>query len=105
MADPSSLKAAHYRGFFAGWTAFERSWGGLDSATLDLVTRAARGSVLSKAMGKQGFYGQIDLPQDRAYEFAIALMASAAMTDDAQEGFAASLAKRPPQFSQRPQQP
>jgi imidazolonepropionase-like amidohydrolase len=30
----SSLTAAHYRGFFPGWTAFERSWGDLDSATL-----------------------------------------------------------------------
>ena len=32
LADASSLNAAHYRGFFAGWTAFERSWAGLDSA-------------------------------------------------------------------------
>ena len=30
----SSLLAAHYRGFFAGWTAFERSWADLDSAAL-----------------------------------------------------------------------
>jgi imidazolonepropionase-like amidohydrolase len=30
----SSLIAAHYRGFFPGWTAFERSWADLDSATL-----------------------------------------------------------------------
>jgi imidazolonepropionase-like amidohydrolase len=39
LADPSSLKAAHYRGFFAGWTAFERSWAGLDSAALERVAR------------------------------------------------------------------
>jgi imidazolonepropionase-like amidohydrolase len=37
MADASSLYAAHYRGFFPGWTAFERSWGGLDSAALARV--------------------------------------------------------------------
>jgi imidazolonepropionase-like amidohydrolase len=30
----SSLLSAHYRGFFAGWTAFERSWADLDSAAL-----------------------------------------------------------------------
>jgi imidazolonepropionase-like amidohydrolase len=30
----SSLLAAHYRGFFAGWTSFERSWADLDSASL-----------------------------------------------------------------------
>jgi imidazolonepropionase-like amidohydrolase len=39
MADASSLYAAHYRGFFPGWTAFERSWGGLDSAALGRVAK------------------------------------------------------------------
>lgn len=37
LGDASSLMAAHYRGFFPGWTAFERSWAGLDSASLDRV--------------------------------------------------------------------
>jgi len=37
MADASSLHAAHYRGFFPGWTAFERSWAGLDTAALSRV--------------------------------------------------------------------
>lgn len=35
--DPSSLYAAHYRSFFAGWTASERAWAGLDSAGLERV--------------------------------------------------------------------
>ncbi len=74
----------------------------LDAATLDLVTRATRGSLLSKAMGKQGFYGQVDLAQPRAYEFAVELMATAARTADAQEGFAAFLGKRPPNFTEHP---
>jgi imidazolonepropionase-like amidohydrolase len=39
MADPSSLYAAHYRGFFAGLTAFERQWAALDSAALTRVAR------------------------------------------------------------------
>lgn len=73
----------------------------LDAATLDLITRATRGSVLSKAMGKQGFYEQIGLPQDRAYEFAVDLMASAAVTADAQEGIASFLEKRHAHFTQR----
>ena len=42
MADASSLNAAHYRGFFAGWTAFERSWAGLDSAALERVRSLAQ---------------------------------------------------------------
>ena len=33
----SSLLAAHYRGFFPGWTASERSWADLDSASLTQV--------------------------------------------------------------------
>jgi imidazolonepropionase-like amidohydrolase len=33
----SSLVSAHYRGFFPGWTAFERSWASLDSAALTRV--------------------------------------------------------------------
>jgi enoyl-CoA hydratase/carnithine racemase len=71
----------------------------LDDATHDLITRSVRGSTLSKTLGKQGFYAQIDLPQDKAYEYAIAVMAGAATTAEAQEGFAAFLQKRPPRFS------
>ena len=36
-----SLFGAHYRGFFPGWTAFERSWAGLDSAALTRVAKPA----------------------------------------------------------------
>ena len=74
----------------------------LDAATLDLITRATRGSALSKAMGKQGFYRQVGLPQDQAYAVAAELMACAAMTADAQEGIQAFLEKRRAQYTQRP---
>jgi imidazolonepropionase-like amidohydrolase len=36
---PSSLFAAHYRGFYPGWTAFERSWADVDSAALARVAQ------------------------------------------------------------------
>lgn len=36
-ADRSALMNAHYHGFWPGWTAFERSWAGLDSAALAKV--------------------------------------------------------------------
>jgi enoyl-CoA hydratase/carnithine racemase len=58
----------------------------LEAATLDLIQRATRGSALSKALGKQGFYRQVDLPQGQAYDFAVERMATAAL--DAQEGIA-----------------
>jgi enoyl-CoA hydratase/carnithine racemase len=66
----------------------------LDEATHDLITRATRGSARSKALGKHSFYAQVDLPQDKAYAYAIEIMAAAALTPDAQEGIAAFLEKR-----------
>ena len=41
---------------------------------------ATRGSALSKALGKQGFYHQVDLPQGQAYDFAVERMATASLT-------------------------
>lgn len=74
----------------------------LNAATLDLIQRATRGSALSKALGKQAFYRQMELPQDQAYAFAVERMATAAMLPDAQESIAAFLEKRPPKYTQRP---
>jgi enoyl-CoA hydratase/carnithine racemase len=74
----------------------------LDAATGDLIERATRGSALSKALGKQAFYRQIDLVQDDAYDFAVERMASASLLPDAQESIAAFLEKRPPRYTQLP---
>jgi len=74
----------------------------LDDAVADLIRRATRGSIRSKALGKQHFYAQVDLPQDEAYRFAAPAMAEAAMLADAQEGFRAFLEKRHPNFTERP---
>ena len=74
----------------------------LDTAVHDLLSRATRGSVASKALGKQGFYAQVGLDQRAAYAVAIDLMSSAAMAPDAQEGIAAFLEKRKPVFTERP---
>lgn len=74
----------------------------LDAATLDLIGRATRGSLLSKQLGKQAFYRQVGLPQAQAYDVAVAQMAGAAVTPDAQEGIAAFLEKRPAQYTQKP---
>ncbi|MGD9704042.1 MAG: enoyl-CoA hydratase-related protein [Acidimicrobiia bacterium] len=71
----------------------------LDAATLDLITRATRGSAQSKGLGKQGFYAQVDLDQSKAYAYAVELMSAAAVTADAQEGIAAFLEKRHAKYS------
>lgn len=75
----------------------------LEAATLDLIQRATRGSALSKALGKQGFYQQVDLPQQLAYDFAVERMATASLSPDAQEGIAAFLEKRAPIYVQKPE--
>lgn len=73
----------------------------LDAAVADLIGRATRGSAMSKALGKQGFYAQVDMDQTKAYAYAVEVMAAAATTADAQEGIAAFLAKRHPNFTER----
>jgi enoyl-CoA hydratase/carnithine racemase len=70
----------------------------LDAACLDLLRRATRGSRTSKAMGKQGFYTQVDLDQAQAYAYAIELMAASSQTRDARERMAAFLEKRAPHY-------
>jgi 2-(1,2-epoxy-1,2-dihydrophenyl)acetyl-CoA isomerase len=73
----------------------------LDAACLDLLRRATRGSRSSKALGKQGFYAQVDLDQPKAYAYAIELMAASSQTPDAREGMSAFLEKRAPRWSGR----
>jgi enoyl-CoA hydratase/carnithine racemase len=73
----------------------------LEQATADLLGRATRGSVDSKALGKQTFYEQIGMDQASAYSLAMEVMSAAALLPDAQEGIAAFLEKRKPTFGQR----
>lgn len=70
----------------------------LEDATRALLARATRGSVASKALGKQAFYRQIGLDQSAAYDDAIEVMAAASQIPDAQEAMAAFLGKRPARF-------
>lgn len=69
--------------------------------TRELLTRATRGSALSKAIGKRAFYQQVDLDIDRAYDLATEVMASSSQTEDGREGVQAFLEKRKPEFTNR----
>jgi imidazolonepropionase-like amidohydrolase len=64
MVDASSLYAAHYRGFFPGWTAFERSWAGLDSAALARVAEelAQRRTLLVPTLVLHETFSRLDDP-------------------------------------------
>jgi enoyl-CoA hydratase/carnithine racemase len=66
--------------------------------SLRLLGAATRGSYISKGIGKQAYYAQMDLPQPMAYDYAIEVMASTSQIDDAQEGMHAFLEKRKAQF-------
>ena len=65
-----------------------------------LLEAATRGSFISKSIGKQAYYAQIDMPQHQAYAYAMEVMAAASQIPDAQEGMHAFLEKRKPQFKQ-----
>ncbi len=70
----------------------------LDGAVESLVGKILRYSPRTIAVGKQAYYEQAELPEDRAYEITTPVMASNAAADVAQEGMGAFLDKRDPQW-------
>ena len=68
--------------------------GELQSAARTLAEKVAEASSLVVAIGKQAFYTQIDLDQEKAYRYAKEVMSMNAMAADAQEGISAFLGKR-----------
>jgi enoyl-CoA hydratase/carnithine racemase len=73
----------------------------LRAETLRLAHEIAAAAEITIATGKRAFYGQIDRPQDEAYELAQDVMSRNAIEPDAQEGMAAFLEKRPPRWKGR----
>lgn len=73
----------------------------LELATVDLLERATRGSLMSKAIGKHTLYEQLGMDQQQAYAYAVEVMAAASQTADGQEGMASFLEKRPPKWVER----
>jgi enoyl-CoA hydratase/carnithine racemase len=75
--------------------------GELRAETMKLAHRIAEASGSVVALGKQAFYGQIDLEQSQAYGCAQQVMGTNALAQDAQEGITAFLGKRKPQWTER----
>lgn len=71
----------------------------LHEEALRLIQAASGGSTLSKGIGKQAYYGQIDLDQPKAYTYAMEVMASTSQTPDAKENARAFKEKRKPIFN------
>src|SRR2546425_3053059 len=67
----------------------------LRQETLRLAQRIAEASNFTVGLGKQAFYAQIDLDQPKAYAYAKEVMTMNSLAEDAQEGIAAFLEKRP----------
>ena len=72
----------------------------LDAVTAALAEKLASKSAFGVALGKQGFYRQLEMGISDAYDFAGAEMARNVMDRDAAEGFDAFIEKRQPVWDQ-----
>jgi enoyl-CoA hydratase/carnithine racemase len=72
----------------------------LDAAVADFTRVILARSASVIATGKQAFYHQVDLGLGAAYDYAGGAMACSLLEADAEEGIAAFLAKRAPQWKQ-----
>ncbi len=71
----------------------------LDTAVDELIASISRSSPLTVAIGKEAFYGQVELDEHRAYDLTKSVMTMNSMAADAQEGICAFLEKRPPNWT------
>jgi enoyl-CoA hydratase/carnithine racemase len=71
---------------------------GLDAAVKELTDAICATSPLTIRIGKKAFYEQLGQSEEAAYEQAVAVMTANALTHDAQEGMAAFLQKRRPNW-------
>ncbi len=73
----------------------------LDEALDRLLEPLLRASAHTIALGKQGFYRQVEVAESEAYRLASGLMCENAASEDAREGIDAFLGKRTPRWPAR----
>ncbi len=71
----------------------------LDEVTMELLSRATRGSRYAKGIGKQTLYAQMDLPVSEAYKLAVDVMVAKAADGDGAEWPKAFTEKRHPNWT------
>lgn len=74
----------------------------LDQTVATMARKIAAKSMVTVKTGKEAFYRQIDLPLDEAYALTARVMTENLLQRDAEEGIAAFIGKRPPQWSDEP---
>jgi enoyl-CoA hydratase/carnithine racemase len=73
----------------------------LDDAVRELTDAVLASSPLVVGLGKRAFHDLHDLPEEEAYRRAVDVMTDNALRHDAQEGIAAFLRKRKPEWTGR----
>ncbi len=73
----------------------------LAGQTLALAREIAAFSRFTVGFGKKAFYEQVDLDESAAYGYAMEAASMNCLAEDAQEGIAAFLQKRPPRWRDR----
>jgi len=68
----------------------------LKAETLSLATEMAQYSLVTLGIGKQSFYRQIHMDDERAYHYGREVISANALMPDAKEGISAFLEKRDP---------
>ncbi len=68
----------------------------LEEETAALASELAQYSAETLGIGKQAFYNQIHMDDERAYRYGREVISANAVTPDAREGISAFLEKRPP---------
>ena len=74
----------------------------LSGAVSEIAAKIASKSMVTVKTGKEAFYRQIDLPLEDAYAYTSRVMAENLLKRDAEEGIAAFIGKRPPQWTNEP---
>jgi enoyl-CoA hydratase/carnithine racemase len=73
----------------------------LAAETLNLAREIAKASRLTLGLGKQGFYAQVDQPDEKALHYAKHTIALNNLAEDAQAGIKAFLQRTTPQWQNR----
>ena len=74
----------------------------LTTTVTELAAKVASKSMVTVKTGKQAFYRQRDMTLEDAYAYTARVMTENLLKRDAEEGIAAFIAKRPPQWTDEP---